>query len=125
MTENRARPGKNRARPGKNRARPCDHRARRLRGALLALTAAGGLLLTGCSASDGGHGSASNGANRSGGATGRLPAPAPAQSAGTAQDSRQGDQKGPNRELTPSPDFLSTFALDVDTASYGFARRTL
>jgi len=29
------------------------------------------------------------------------------------------------RDAAPPPDYLSTFALDVDTASYGFARRTL
>ncbi|WP_030685181.1 von Willebrand factor type A domain-containing protein [Streptomyces globisporus] len=34
-------------------------------------------------------------------------------------------QEGERRSPTPAPDYLSTFALDVDTASYGYARRTL
>lgn len=33
-----------------------------------------------------------------------------------------GDQAEPERA---APDYLSTFALDVDTASYGYARSTL
>ncbi|MEI7030410.1 vWA domain-containing protein [Streptomyces pratensis] len=33
-----------------------------------------------------------------------------------------GDEAGQNG---PAPDYLSTFALDVDTAAYGYARRTL
>ncbi|MFF4348694.1 von Willebrand factor type A domain-containing protein [Streptomyces sp. NPDC001530] len=96
---------------------------RRLRGTLLALTAAGAVLLTGCSASSGDN--SSNSADKSGGRN--LPLPAPAQpSGGAAEGERQGEQTGaPDRELAPSPDYLSTFALDVDTASYGYARRTL
>ncbi|MFI6486500.1 von Willebrand factor type A domain-containing protein [Streptomyces sp. NPDC050564] len=97
--------------------------SRRLRGTLLALTAAGAVLLTGCSAS--GSGNSSDGADKSGGRD--LPLPAPAQpSSGTAQGQQEGEQTGaPDREIAPSPDYLSTFALDVDTASYGYARRTL
>jgi Ca-activated chloride channel family protein len=93
---------------------------RGLRGTLLALTAAGAVLLTGCGAGGG----TSDGSNKGGGT---LPLPAPNQpSGGTAQGEQQGEQTGaPNREVAPSPDYLSTFALDVDTASYGFARRTL
>ncbi|MER7181323.1 von Willebrand factor type A domain-containing protein [Streptomyces hyaluromycini] len=72
-------------------------------GALLALTTAGALLLTGCSA-DGNH---VNGPNH----TTATRAPAPSQAQGGETDA-------------PS-DHLSTFALDVDTASYGYARRTL
>ncbi|MFB7589706.1 VWA domain-containing protein [Streptomyces sp. NPDC056169] len=33
--------------------------------------------------------------------------------------------EGEQRIRPPAPDYLSTFALDVDTASYGYARRTL
>lgn len=101
--------------------------SRRLCGTLLALTAAGALLLTGCGAGSGGN--SSDGANKSGGRN--LPLPAPAQpSGGTAQGEQNGSQQGeqtgaPDREVAPSPDYLSTFALDVDTASYGYARRTL
>ncbi|MFC3577659.1 von Willebrand factor type A domain-containing protein [Streptomyces yaanensis] len=73
-------------------------------GTLLALTIAGGLLLTGC-----GAGGTSDGSNKS---NGSASFPAPAYSAGQSdtQESRSN---------------LSTFALDVDTASYGYARRTL
>ncbi|GAA2500990.1 vWA domain-containing protein [Streptomyces longisporus] len=90
-------------------------RTRRLRAALLALTATSGLLLTAC-----GAGGGSNGSNKaSDGSHGGFPAPA----APTA-----GGQQGEDRFVGPSPtpdDHLSTFALDVDTASYGYARRTL
>ncbi|AVH61433.1 MULTISPECIES: vWA domain-containing protein [Streptomyces] len=96
-------------------------RGRRLRGTLLALTAAGAVLLTGCSASSGG-GNSSDGMDKSGGRN--LPLPAPAQPSGP--DTAEGEQTGaPDREFAPAPDYLSTFALDVDTASYGYARRTL
>ncbi|SNX58882.1 Ca-activated chloride channel family protein [Streptomyces sp. TLI_55] len=87
------------------------YRIRRLRVALLAVTAASGLLLTGCSGTDDGGGS--NASDRSG----RGYASAP----GGEQHSGPDD----SREVAPSPDYLSTFALDVDTASYGYARRTL
>ncbi|MGW2958097.1 YfbK domain-containing protein [Streptomyces sp. NPDC001220] len=84
------------------------HRTRRqISGALLALTTAGALLLTACSAGDGSHSSTDSRQSNS------LPAPAPSR---------------PQREdsaTTPPSDYLSTFALDVDTASYGYARRTL
>lgn len=98
------------------------YRTRRLRAGLLALTAAGGLLLTGCSGSDSGPDYSSDGANKS-----RGQAPAPAYSQGTGEQSDSGDegQTDGDRERAPSPDYLSTFALDVDTASYGYARRTL
>ncbi|MEV6940875.1 von Willebrand factor type A domain-containing protein [Streptomyces sp. NPDC051172] len=90
-------------------------RTRRLRAALLALTATSGLLLTACSAGGG-----SDGSNKaSDGSHGGFPAPA----APTA-----GGQQGEDRFAGPSPtpdDHLSTFALDVDTASYGYTRRTL
>ncbi|MFE7166161.1 von Willebrand factor type A domain-containing protein [Streptomyces sp. NPDC057616] len=92
-------------------------RTRRLRTAVLAVTAAGGLLLTACSAGGGSDSGskASDGSYHNG-----FPAPAPA--APTA-----GDQSGQDRFASPSasPDQLSTFALDVDTASYEYARRTL
>ncbi|MFF4399746.1 von Willebrand factor type A domain-containing protein [Streptomyces sp. NPDC001480] len=86
---------------------------KRLRGVLLALTAAGGLLLTGCGAGDGD--SSVDGPNH-----GALPAPAPARSQGAEgrQDVTTDDSGSPSGHL-------STFALDVDTASYGYARRLL
>ncbi|MFJ3226995.1 von Willebrand factor type A domain-containing protein [Streptomyces sp. NPDC086783] len=97
-----------------------DH-ARRLRGGLLALTVAGGLLLAGCGG-DGGHGQASDGAAKSRDRSSGWPAPAP----DAPRDDERGEESGDTgRDLAPSPDLLSTFALDVDTASYGYARRTL
>ncbi|MFI6933227.1 von Willebrand factor type A domain-containing protein [Streptomyces sp. NPDC050287] len=87
------------------------YRTRRLRTALLALTAAGGLLLTGCGTSDTGDHSSTDRAN---GATG-FPAPAYTQGSGEQNDESR----------ATAPDHLSTFALDVDTASYGYARRAL
>ncbi|MEU6310947.1 von Willebrand factor type A domain-containing protein [Streptomyces sp. NPDC047014] len=97
------------------------------RSALLAALAAGAVLLSGCSAADSGHG-------RSGGAAQedvrRAPGgkPAPARTApgaaGSADGAAQGEEDG-RRTAAPPVDHLSTFALDVDTASWGYARRTL
>ncbi|MEH0423516.1 vWA domain-containing protein [Streptomyces sp. B21-083] len=106
------------------------HRTRRLRGTLIALTAASGLLLTGCGgAGDSGQSSKADGRQNSGGGSGYAPAPAPAQSnsSGEQQDGArsEGEQDGTEGDFAPPPDYLSTFALDVDTASYGYARRTL
>ncbi|MFF8397287.1 von Willebrand factor type A domain-containing protein [Streptomyces sp. NPDC016172] len=83
----------------------------RTRTALLALTAASGLLLTACSGSaDSGDGSKA--ADRPDYSAGQ---PAPDQNPDAEErDDRQDD-----------PDHLSTFALDVDTASYDYARRSL
>ncbi|MEV0734514.1 von Willebrand factor type A domain-containing protein [Streptomyces sp. NPDC050549] len=100
------------------------HRTRRLRATLLALTAAGGLLLTGCSAGGGSNSSSADGTNRTG-------FPAPAVSSGGERNggestNQDGEQTStPADKIAPSPDYLSTFALDVDTASYGYARRVL
>ncbi|MFB6814135.1 von Willebrand factor type A domain-containing protein [Streptomyces sp. NPDC056347] len=88
-------------------------------GALLA----GGMLLTGCSGT----------ATTDRAVSDRRGAPAPAYGApgGGGAQKRGGVEgkdgagaKGGPRESAP-PDYLSTFALDVDTASYGYARRTL
>ncbi|WP_327717197.1 VWA domain-containing protein [Streptomyces sp. NBC_00490] len=98
-----------------------QYRIRRVRAALLALTAAGGLLLTGCSASgDGANGSSYDGGNKGGG---YAPAPEGEQQ-GSSPDSPDSSDSD-SRDVAPEPDYLSTFALDVDTASYGYARRTL
>ncbi|MFE1951883.1 von Willebrand factor type A domain-containing protein [Streptomyces sp. NPDC059524] len=85
---------------------------RRRGGALVDAALAGGLLLTGCGASDtDGMSSAEDK---------RLPA------VGSG-----GAQGGPAASVAPDDerrdmsDNRSTFALDVDTASYGYARRTL
>ncbi|MFJ8590737.1 von Willebrand factor type A domain-containing protein [Streptomyces sp. NPDC093598] len=83
----------------------------RTRKALLALTAASGLLLTACGGSAD-TGESSKAADRHDRSAGR---PAPAQS-------QYADERDDRRE---DPDHLSTFALDVDTASYDYARRAL
>jgi Ca-activated chloride channel family protein len=81
----------------------------RTRTLLLALTAAGGLLLTAC----GGGGDSSQGGKTGDRDISGLPAPA---------HSRGAEQYDDRRE---NPGHLSTFALDVDTASYDHARRAL
>ncbi|MER5944974.1 von Willebrand factor type A domain-containing protein [Streptomyces sp. NPDC001904] len=85
-----------------------SRRVRRRTAALLAAALAGGLLVTGCSATGTSGSSADSKAREAHG---------PA--ASTAPDeSGAGGEEGPS-------DHRSTFALDVDTASYGYARRTL
>ncbi|MEU6825543.1 von Willebrand factor type A domain-containing protein [Streptomyces atriruber] len=90
---------------------------------MLAMAVAGGLALTACSGggSDGERATSDDGGKRD---SAPLPAPAPAQPDGggsaAPDEQRDGDDR---REF--APDYRSTFALDVDTASYGFARRTL
>ncbi|MFE2532469.1 von Willebrand factor type A domain-containing protein [Streptomyces sp. NPDC059371] len=96
---------------------------RRAACALLALPIAGALLLTGCGA--GGDGSNStDGPDKSGGRN-NLPLPAPAQPTGGAAGRDAEGEQSDAPDVQPSPDYLSTFALDVDTASYGYARRSL
>ncbi|WUS97055.1 von Willebrand factor type A domain-containing protein [Streptomyces sp. NBC_00708] len=100
-----------------------EHRTRKYRGAVGLLLAAG-VLLTGCSGEDGGGGKTSD--------VRRAGAPAPAYTGGAKGDAKGADKDGAEngdeadrlKESAP-PDYLSTFALDVDTASYGYARRTL
>ncbi|MFF6780035.1 von Willebrand factor type A domain-containing protein [Streptomyces sp. NPDC012510] len=95
---------------------------RRLGTALLALGTAGTLLLTGCGASGDG-GSSSKGRQADSRPDDGFPAPAPD---GTGPGEQRGDEPDDGSpDIAPSPDHLSTFALDVDTASYGYARRTL
>ncbi|WP_199549110.1 VWA domain-containing protein [Streptomyces sp. N35] len=92
-----------------------------VRSGALALAMAGALLATGCGA---GGGSDGNRASEGGGKADSAPMPAPDQPRGTeGAEGAQKDSEG--REIAPEPDFLSTFALDVDTASYGYARRSL
>ncbi|MGW4082563.1 YfbK domain-containing protein [Streptomyces sp. NPDC004822] len=92
------------------------HRVRRLRDALLALTA-GGLLLTGCGGQDGGPSTTDRSSE------GRGFPVAPEYDGDGSGEQKNGDDG--DREFAPEPDLVSTFALDVDTASYGYARRTL
>ncbi|MGC4980811.1 YfbK domain-containing protein [Streptomyces sp. DT193] len=95
---------------------------RRLAGTLLALPLAGALLLTGCGAGDGSN--STDGPDKSGGRN-NLPLPGPAQPTGGAAERDTEGEQSDAPDVQPSPDYLSTFALDVDTASYGYARRTL
>ncbi|MEU0024826.1 von Willebrand factor type A domain-containing protein [Streptomyces sp. NPDC006335] len=89
----------------------------RTRQVMIALALAGGLMLTGCSGSDDGSKSSADGA-KDGSYDSGFPAPNQPQGEQDPDESH-GDY------VAPSPDYLSTFALDVDTASYGYARRTL
>ncbi|WP_225804647.1 von Willebrand factor type A domain-containing protein [Streptomyces sp. NK15101] len=84
--------------------------------AVVAALLAAGLAVGGCGA--GGGRSSSDEGLKSGGRT--APAAPDGGRAGTAAP-----QEGEQRSPAPAPDYLSTFALDVDTASYGYARRTL
>lgn len=83
-------------------------------------------LLAGCSGS-GGDSSDGTAAQRRGGPVpggGTVPAPAGTDAAGSdAEDSDTAGRQG--KADRAAPDYLSTFALDVDTASYGYARRVL
>ncbi|MGW3555793.1 YfbK domain-containing protein [Streptomyces sp. NPDC000963] len=90
-------------------------RGARLPAAIAGLLAAG-IVLTGCGASGDG-GTADRSAKES-----RPTAPALPDGGrgGTAHPEEDG-----RRPPSPAPDHLSTFALDVDTASYGYARRAL
>lgn len=105
------------------------HRTRGPIGALLALTAAGGLLLTGCGGGD--EDAARDAKDTAVDSRGRGSAPVPAPDGPRGEAGQRHDEgattggTGDSREVAPEPDLLSTFALDVDTASYGYARRTL
>ncbi|RFU85585.1 DUF3520 domain-containing protein [Streptomyces triticagri] len=98
-------------------------RGRRARRGLLAAVLAGGVLLTGCT-SGGGNSAAKDSGAREGAGAPAPDVPRPAQSAGPDGAQQDGNQDTA-RGAAPPPDYLSTFALDVDTASYGYARRTL
>ncbi|GGX54242.1 vWA domain-containing protein [Streptomyces fructofermentans] len=93
--------------------------------AVLAAVSAAALVLTAC----GGGGSSDHSGDRKGTDSREydgFPAPAmPTGPPGTEEGAAEGEQKDGLRESAPPADYLSTFALDVDTASYGYARRTL
>ena len=93
----------------------------RTRIAALAVLAVASLLATGCAASSKG----SNGGTASAplGKAGRPNAPSPAPPGRT--DSNAQDSAGVTPEVLAAEQPTSTFAMDVDTAAYGYARRTL
>ncbi|MFD9967984.1 von Willebrand factor type A domain-containing protein [Streptomyces sp. NPDC059015] len=100
--------------------------ARTARAALAALLA-GAVLLTGCGAgAQADRSSADGGQRRADGA----PAPMAPDGGGRAaegdrDDGAGGKRDGERHDAVPAPNLVSTFALDVDTASYGYARRVL
>ncbi|MCT2591012.1 von Willebrand factor type A domain-containing protein [Streptomyces sp. N2-109] len=93
---------------------------------------AGGVLLTGCTGS-GDTENLADDSSRGRQDAGRNDAPMPGGSNGPpagakegAQQGEGGERKGEVEDTAPvEPDYLSTFALDVDTASYSYARRTI
>lgn len=91
-----------------------------------ALLLAGGMMLTACSADGASDGTAADkrsGARPAQGATGGDRS---APDAAAPEKGRQSEESGDTAEPElAAPDYLSTFALDVDTASYGYARSTL
>ncbi|MEU4260581.1 vWA domain-containing protein [Streptomyces argenteolus] len=89
-------------------------------GTLVALLA-GAMLITGCSA---GGTTSETSADRSTGSGGKRAPAAPSAAPERQEDGAPRKESGDARETVP-PDYLSTFALDVDTAGYGYARRTL
>ncbi|MCK8676511.1 vWA domain-containing protein [Streptomyces lichenis] len=105
-----------------------ERMGRRPRATAVALLAAA-LLLGGCSGGQDGTGTADRAARKSGGgSSGAYAPPAP----NAPQDGKGGpagrDSGGGADEpfrAAPPAELLSTFALDVDTASYGYARRVL
>ncbi|MFJ2027827.1 von Willebrand factor type A domain-containing protein [Streptomyces sp. NPDC087897] len=100
------------------------------RAGAVALLLAGAMALTACGAGDSGSDGTrdvSSGRRQGQGPTGGgQPAP-DAVAPGTGRSAAPGGE-GADDTAEPgpeAPDYLSTFALDVDTASYGYARRTL
>lgn len=93
---------------------------------VVALLLAGGMMLTACSADGSSDGTAADkrsGARPAQGATGGDRS---APDAAAPEKGRQSEESGDTAEPDlAAPDYLSTFALDVDTASYGYARSTL
>lgn len=99
------------------------------RAGAVALLLAGGMLLSACSGSGSGADGTpdlSSGKRQGQGSTGGgQPAPdaaAPEKGRSAAPTGEAADSTRPD---AAAPDYRSTFALDVDTASYGYARRTL
>ncbi|MBV7248214.1 von Willebrand factor type A domain-containing protein [Streptomyces sp. MW-W600-10] len=92
----------------------------------MALLLAGALLITACSASDGGSGTTRDLTSGKRDGQGSTGGGQPAPDAAAPEKGRQSGENGASAAPdVKAPDYLSTFALDVDTASYGYARRTL
>ncbi|MFJ7330120.1 von Willebrand factor type A domain-containing protein [Streptomyces cyaneofuscatus] len=112
-------------RNGKRTGARAGARAGRRAGAVALLLAAG-MVLTACGAggsSDGATADKRSGARPPQGTTGDGKGAPDAVAPDQGRPSEaSGDQAEPERA---APDYLSTFALDVDTASYGYARSTL
>ncbi|MFC9588425.1 von Willebrand factor type A domain-containing protein [Streptomyces sp. NPDC056944] len=99
-----------------------DRPAVRRRGArfpaVIAALLAAGLAAGGCAG-----GGTGDGVSSSDGSRARAPKGGAAPDGG--RTGTAAPQEADRRSDAPAPDYLSTFALDVDTASYGYARRTL
>ncbi|NBM19851.1 VWA domain-containing protein [Streptomyces sp. GC420] len=97
-----------------------------IRTRLVAAALVGGLTLAGCGGSgDSGESSSKDGPTGGHHEAGPLPAQPTTGPGDTTSGAAEGEQRDFAPSPTPDPDYLSTFALDVDTASYGYARRTL
>lgn len=96
------------------------------RAGAVALLLAAGMVLTACGAGDSSDGTAADkrsGARPPQGTTGDGKGAPDAVAPDQGRPSEaNGDKAAPD---IAAPDYLSTFALDVDTASYGYARSTL
>ncbi|OWA20703.1 vWA domain-containing protein [Streptomyces sp. CS057] len=99
------------------------------RAGAVALLLAGAMALTACGSGDSASGSkrevSSDTRQGQGSTGGGQPAPdavAPEKGRSAAPAGESGEE---NKLDVAPPDYRSTFALDVDTASYGYARRTL
>lgn len=97
---------------------------------MMAALLAGGVLLTGCSGSSGGDSTSESSADGAGGA--KPPGGGYAQPDQESGEAAQQDrdeagvaESGKDTKESPSRSMLSTFALDVDTASYSYATRQL
>ncbi|WP_078585360.1 vWA domain-containing protein [Streptomyces anulatus] len=99
------------------------------RAGAMALLLAGAMLLTACGGSDSsseGTRDLSSGTREGQGSTGGgQPAPDAVEPEKGRAAAPTGDAADTSEPDIAAPDYLSTFALDVDTASYGYARRTL
>ncbi|MEW1611254.1 MULTISPECIES: von Willebrand factor type A domain-containing protein [unclassified Streptomyces] len=84
------------------------------------------MLLTACSGTGPADGTATDKRAGTRPAQGSTGGAQPAPGSAPAERGRQTEESGDTaRPGTAAPDYLSTFALDVDTASYGYARRAL